>query len=252
MVRALRVAQGDGYEVIYGPFDSIFVKKQDASKRDYLELAGHITEETSLPMNMENHFRYLVLLTKTTDPVIVAANRYYGKLMDNRFFYRGIELRRHDTPAYINRMQLDMIEALFRHESTEKVATRGVREALDIASERITEIRLGRVDPEELIISKRLRRELRDYEARQPHIVAAMLGRDSDMARYILMNTESPNPYLRVMPASKLDKGHRGYDKKKYTLMVRRGAWNLLRPFIPGEQSIGTQLYEKTRLDVYA
>jgi DNA polymerase elongation subunit (family B) len=90
MVRALRVAQGDGYEVIYGPFDSIFVKKQDASRSDYLELAGHITEETSLPMNMENHFRYLVLLTKTTDPVIVAANRYYGKLMDNRYFYRGI------------------------------------------------------------------------------------------------------------------------------------------------------------------
>jgi hypothetical protein len=83
-------------------------------------------------------------------------------------------------------------------------------------------------------------------------IAAAMLGKDTEMARYILMNTESPNQYLRVMPASKLDTGHRGYDKKKYTAMVRRAAWNLLRPFIPSEQCIGTQLYEKTYLDSYA
>jgi DNA polymerase elongation subunit (family B) len=251
MVRALRVAQGNGFDVIYGPFDSLFVKKKDATHGDYMELASEITEETSLPMNMDNHFRYLVLLTKTTDPVIVAANRYYGKLMDDRLFYRGIELRRHDTPEYICKMQLDMINALFRHESIEQVETRGVQEAHDITSHAIQKIRLGKADPEMLIISKRLRRELRDYEARQPHIVAAMLGRDTDVARYILMNTESTNPYLRVMPASKMDSGHRGYDKKKYAQMVRRAAWNLLRPFVPGEQSIGTQIYERTRLDVY-
>jgi hypothetical protein len=62
------------------------------------------------------------------------------------------------------------------------------------------------------------------------------------------LSTESPNPYLRVMPASKLDTGHRGYDKKKYTAIVRRAAWNLPRPFIPSEQSIDTQLYEKTSM----
>jgi len=252
MVQALRVAQGNGFDVIYGPFDSLFVKKKDASKRDYMELAGDITEETSLPINLDNHFKYLVLLTKTTDPVIVAANRYYGKLMDDRLFYRGIELRRHDTPEYIINMQLDMINHLFRHETKEKVVSRGVQEAQDIATRAIQKIRLGKADPRELIISKRLRRELRDYEARQPHIVAAMLGRDTDMARYILMNTESPNPYLRVMPASKLDAGHRGYDRKKYTQMVRRAAWNLLRPFVPSEQNIGTQLYMETSLRAFA
>jgi hypothetical protein len=144
-----------------------------------------------------------------------------------------------------------LMETLFQHQTTELVKTRGVQEAQDIAANYIKKIRLGKADPAELVISKRLRRELRDYEARQPHIVAAMLGKDSDMANYILMNTESSNPYLRVMPASKLDEGHRGYDKKKYALMVRRAAWNLLRPFVPGEISIGTQLYERTKLESY-
>lgn len=251
MVQALRLAQGNGYDVIYGPFDSLFVKKKDASKADYVELAKHITEETSLPMNLDNHFKYLVLLTKTTDPVVVAANRYYGRLMDGEDFYRGIELRRHDTPEYINRMQREMITALFRHESIEQVVTRGVIEAQDIAARALSKIRLGKADPNDLIISKRLRRELKDYESRQPHIVAAQLGEMSEVSEYILMNTEHSNPYLRVMPASSLDGAYKGYDRKKYAQMVRRGAWNLLRPFVPDETSIGHKLYERMRLDYY-
>ena len=69
------------------------------------------------------------------------------------------------------------------------------------------------------------------------------------MFSYIFMNTKSPNPFMRVMPASKLTENSRGYDKKKYEQMVRRAAWNLLRPFVPSEVSIGTRLYERTRLD---
>lgn len=249
MVHALRVAQGDGFQVIYGPFDSLFVKKKDASKKDYIELGNHITEETKLPMNMDNHFKYLALLTKTSDPMVVTANRFYAKLMDGNLFYRGIELRRHDTPNFIRNMQTDMITTMFRHETLEQVATRGVNEAHDIASNAITKIRLGKVNPHDLVISKRLRRELNEYKARQPHIVAALLDTDTEMSEYILMNTESPNPYMRVLPKAQMEKDHRGYDKKKYEQMVRRAAWNLLRPFVPGEASIGTKLYERTRLD---
>jgi len=252
MVHALRVAQGDGFDVIYGPFDSLFVKKKDASKRDYVELGNHITEETLLPINLDNHFKYLVLLTKTTDPMVVTANRYYGKLMDDSLFYRGIELRRHDTPKFINDMQKEMIGAMFRHDTIEQVMTRGMHEAHDIAARAITKIRLGKADPHDLVISKRLRREVKEYKSRQPHIVAAMLGNATNISEYIILNTESHNPMLRVMPASLMDVSHRRYDKKKYASMVRRAAWNLLRPFVSGEQSIGTQLYERTKLDSFA
>jgi DNA polymerase elongation subunit (family B) len=252
MVHALRIAQGDGFDVIYGPFDSLFVKKRDASRRDYIELGKHITEETRLPMNLDHHFKYLVLLTKTTDPMVVTANRYYAKLMDGGLFYRGIELRRHDTPKYIYKMQIEMLNTMFRHETVEQVRTRGMQEAHDVAARAITKIRLGKVDPVELIISKRLRREVNEYKSRQPHIVAAMLGNSTNISEYILLNTESPNPMLRVMPASLLDGSHKSYDKKKYASMVRRAAWNLLRSFVPDEKSIGTRLYERTRLDAFA
>lgn len=85
-------------------------------------------------------------------------------------------------------------------------------------------LRLGRVDPHELVISKRLRRDLKEYKAWQPHVVATMLGADKDMTEYILLNVENRNPFTRVMPASLLDSGHRQYDRKKYATMARRAA----------------------------
>jgi DNA polymerase elongation subunit (family B) len=252
MVQALNVCLENGFEVVYGDTDSLFVKGQGASEEDYRGLAAEITEETRLRMGLDRHFRYLVLLTKTTDPRMAVTRRYYGKLTDGRFFYRGIELRRHDTPSYIKGMQTRMMEALFEADDPETVLGEGVAEALGIANRAMREVRRGRVNPHELVISKRLRRELSEYRSRQPHIVAAMLGaEEGEDSNYLLLNTGRKNPYLRVMPASLLNGGHRGYDRKKYSEMTRRAAWNLLRPFVPDEDCIGGSRYKARSLNDY-
>jgi DNA polymerase elongation subunit (family B) len=252
MVQALNVCLENGFEVVYGDTDSLFVKGPDASEEDYRGLAAKVTEETRLRMGLDRHFRYLVLLTRTTDPRMVVTRRYYGKLTDGRFFYRGIELRRHDTPSYIKDMQTRMMGALFEADDPETVLGEGVAEALEIANRSIRDVQRGRVDPQELVISKRLRRELSEYRSRQPHIVAAMLGaEEGEDSNYLLLNTGRKNPYLRVMPASLLNGGHRGYDRKKYAEMTRRAAWNLLRPFVPDEDYIGGSRYRASSLEDY-
>jgi DNA polymerase elongation subunit (family B) len=251
MVTALQLAQRRGYEVVYGPFDSIFVKHNDADTRDFDELAKEISDETNLPMRLDRHFKYLVLLNKTTDPIVTAANRYYGKLVDGSPFYRGIEMRRHDTPVYIHKVQEEMINALFEPDNPKLVLKDGLVKAQRIAGKAISSIRRGKVDPRELVISKRLRKDLEDYSAKQPHIVAAMLGGMEEMSRYILVNTESNNPFMRVMPESMIDEGHRTYDRRKYAAMMRRAAWNILRPFVPEEKNIGKPLFRESDLDAY-
>ncbi|MBD3204777.1 hypothetical protein GF319_00365 [Candidatus Bathyarchaeota archaeon] len=251
MVTALQVAQREGYDVVYGPFDSLFVKHPEAGSEDFKELAAEITEETQLPMSLDRHFKYLVLLNKTTDPIVMAANRYYGKLTDGSLFYRGIEIRRHDTPPFIHNTQEEMIRALLRPAEKKEVLSKGLDEAQRIAGKAITSIRRGRVDPRELVISKRLRKDLKDYTSNQPHIVAAMLGEMEEMSRYILVNTECENPFMRVMPESMIDEGHKAYDKRKYASMMRRAAWNILRPFIPEEKQIGKLRLRESNLDKY-
>ena len=195
-------------------------------------------------MGLEKHFQYVVLLTRTTDPRMAVTRRYYGKLTDGNFFYRGIELRRHDTPPYIKNMQRKMMESLFEGKNSETVINEGISRALKIANRAIREVKMRRVDPRELVISKRLRKDLYEYRAHQPHIVAAMLGKDEgENSDYILLNTKRKNPYLRVMPVSLLHGKKKGYDKKKYAEMTRRAAWNLLRPFVPNEKFIGENQY---------
>jgi DNA polymerase elongation subunit (family B) len=98
LVKALNMALAGGFEVVYGNTDALYTKKPGATESDYENLAKEIAEETGLPIKLDKHFRFLTLLGKNTDPLQGASNRYYGKLTDGSLFYRGIELRKHDTP----------------------------------------------------------------------------------------------------------------------------------------------------------
>ncbi|MCW4051462.1 MAG: hypothetical protein NWE89_17205 [Candidatus Bathyarchaeota archaeon] len=253
MVRALNIALEHGYQVIYGDTDSLFMKRQGATAGDYEELAKVITEDVGLPMGLDRHFRYLVLLNKSTDTQMVATRRYYGKLMDGNLFYRGIELRRHDTSSFIKEMQTRVMETLFDAESINEVHERTLPEALNVADRALRDVALGRVRAEDLVISKRLRKDVYEYQSLQPHIVAAMLGEDlvEDESCFIFVNTETKNPFTRVMPAHMLDWSRKAYDKRKYTQLTRRAAWNLLRPFVPDEKMIGGVRLRESRLDMH-
>jgi len=233
LVHAMNVALDRGFEVVYGNADSLFAKKPGASRRDYEDLAGEIGAATGLPIRLDRHFRFLVLLPKTSDPRVEAANHYYGKLTDGSLFCRGVELRRHDTPPFIKRLQERVMTVLFDAESAKEVLERQLPRALRLVEEACGEIMRGEVEAEELVISKRLRRRPSDYASRQPHVVAAELGGEDGVVSYLFTDAGRVNPYMRVMPASMLNGGHCGYDRRKYSALARRAAENLLRPILP-------------------
>ena len=234
MVQSMNIALSQDFEVIYGHSDSLFTKKSDASQQDYEVLATEIEAATGLPIRLDRHFRFLVLLPKASDPRMEATNRYYGKLTDGSLFYRGIELRRHDTPEFIKRFQEELMEILFDAESSGEVLERQLSEALKFFKEAYMKISRGEVEPGELVISKRLRRAPNEYVSKQPHVVAAELGaEEGNLVNYLFVDARRRNPYLRVMPASMLNSGHHSYDKRKYVELVQRAAENLLRPIAP-------------------
>lgn len=252
MVEALNISLDKGFNVIYGDTDSIFTKKLDATEDDYRKLAATISEATELPMGLDRHFRFLVLLNKTSDPQMVATRRYYGKLYSGELFYRGLELRRRDTPPYINDLQTSIIRTLLDADDAHKILNDRLEEAIAVAEEAYNEVLYGSVEANRLVISKKLKKNIDGYESRQPHIVAAMLNRGTPEASYVFVNTERDNHYRRVIPASRIDGEHKVYDRRKYAEMVRRAAWNLLRPFIPQKRIIGGEMLRESRLDTFS
>jgi len=238
LVRSMSIARERGFDVIYGDSDSLFIKKPDASREDYEALAREIEEATRLPIKFERHFKFLVLLPRSSDPHMKAARRYYGLLIDGGLFYRGIELRRRDIPPYIKRMQEDMMRLLFNADSIEEVLSRGLPKALDRLREACRELRMGRVRLEELRIVKRLWREPRDYRGRPPHVTAArqlkMKGarpRHGDLIEFVYLDADNRNPYMRVANTELLDHSRRSYDGEKYVELAIDAAETLLAPF---------------------
>jgi DNA polymerase elongation subunit (family B) len=251
LVKALNIALARGFEVVYGNTDALYTKKPDATETDYEELAAEIAEVTGLPIKLDKHFKFLTLLGKTTDPLQGASNRYYGKLTDGSLFYRGIELRKHDTPPYMNRLQQRVMATLFDADDAQGVLRSGLPRALTAANRAFEDLRRARVDARELVISKRLSRELTQYRSLQAHVVAALLGaEDEGNSRYVYADSESSNSFLRVKPSFMLGNTVVSYDRKKYVELARRTVMSLLSPFI--EDPFATRGIKESRLEDYA
>jgi len=233
LVRSMNVARGAGFRVLYGNNDSLFVKRADATPREYEALAAEIAGRVGLPMAVDNVFRFIVFLPQRADPGQGALNRYYGKTIKGEYECRGIELRRGDTPPYIARVQREAIEALFSCGSTDEVRTVGVGRARGVVEDACDRIRRGEVPPDELAFSRVLRRSPDSYSSHPPHLAAVEALRlngfeigENSPVQYLYVDAGHRNRFRRVKPAE-FAEGR--LDAEKYVELVRKATENLLR-----------------------
>ncbi|MGD2200011.1 MAG: DNA polymerase domain-containing protein [Candidatus Bathyarchaeota archaeon] len=234
LVKSMNHARRRGYHTIYGNNDSLFLKRRGATREDYEALAAEIADHVGLPMAVEAHFRFLVLLPQKGEERIGAINRYYGRLADGGYKHRGIELRRRDTPPYAARVQREAIEALLGCESMEAVRTEGLNRALKVLEEACRRLRDRAVPVGELKTSTVLRQDPERYKAWLPHVAAAkalaLTGATVEAGSsidYVYVDADHGNPFRRVRPAGRGG----GYDVEKYAQLVREAGRSILMPF---------------------
>jgi DNA polymerase elongation subunit (family B) len=234
LVAAMNIAREHGYRAVYGNNDSLFLKRPGATRRDYEELARVVSTRLRLPMSVENVFRYLVLLPQKNELNIGAANRYYGRTLEGRYVYRGIEIRRRDTAPYVARVQREVIEALLSRGSAEEVVTEGVEQALGVLDLACRRIRRGMVPAEELRMTTTLRRRPGEYKVKLPHVAAAealgmakMMVEERTPIEYVYVDAGHSNRFRRVRPA--LYQGR--VDAEKYVDLVKEAGRSVLLPF---------------------
>ena len=238
LVKTMNISLSGGFEVIYADSDSVFLKKGGATEQDYINLAQKISEETGLPIDLDHHYKFLVLLTQESDPNLEATRRYFGKLTNGELYFRGIELRRHDYPAFIKDFQIKLMGILFDADCTDKVEGEQLEKAKGYVIQTCEEIREGRVDLEQLIISKILRKPVKEYRSMFPHVTAAIQMiqkgkklRTGESIDFWYVDADNPNPFRRVVPASIMNSGHKYYDVNKYVDMVLDAAETILGVF---------------------
>ncbi|MBS7609645.1 hypothetical protein KEJ19_03620, partial [Candidatus Bathyarchaeota archaeon] len=216
LVKAIGVCRSLGYRVLYADCDSVFVQRDDASREDYERLASCIEAEVGLPIALDRHFKFLVLLAQEADPRIGVTRRYFGKLMSGELFVRGIELRRRDYPPFIKEFEAELMGILFDAKGREDVIGRQYEMAKGKVIEALEVLASGSVPPEKLVMTKILRKPLDSYRSLFPHVSAAMQMAhvqrgekfrlkerrkliDNQPIDFLYVNVEHTNPLRRVM-----------------------------------------------------
>jgi len=230
---AKELAESRGFELIHALVDSLYVWREGATHADFEQLAREIEERTNLPLAIESVYRYVVFLPSKQYQGVPVPNRFFAVGEDGEVKIRGLECRRHDTPPLLNRMQLEVLSILAEAQDYDSYVQKleSARMVLAGYEERLAS---GKVEIKDLVVSKRITKEPRDYQKAGVTAIAAqqLFGsgvklRPGQNIEYVITDSESSVPNDRVR-AFALWEGWFGYDRKKYAAMLREA----FEPFV--------------------
>jgi DNA polymerase elongation subunit (family B) len=237
LVRTMEIAEQYGYEVLHGIVDCLWLKPDGF--RDHESFCTHVSREIDIPLDLEGIYKWLVFLPNKTTGV-GALNRYYGLFQDDTLKIRGIDLRKRDTPKLMKDAQADMLKALSKAGNIEEFKQR-LPEILKRYHDRIRD---GECDLEDLVITKRISRDLDDYSQFNDQVAALMQLRKlgfrvnaGEKIRFVICNSSTKEPTKRVKVAELLE-GDERYDAGKYIELLLRSGAGMLVPFGYDEEEL--------------
>jgi DNA polymerase II len=226
LLLAKDIAENRGFKLVHALVDSLYVWREGATQQDFEQLAKEIEENTHLPLAIESVYRYVVFLPSKQFQNVPVPNRFFAVGENGEVKVRGLECRRHDTPPLISQMQHEVISVLADACDRESYLQK-LKVARTILARYEERLASGDVEIKDLVVSKRITKEPRDYSKAGVTAIAAqqLLGsgvklRPGQNIEYVITNSECSVPNDRVR-AFALWEGWHGYDRKKYAAMLR-------------------------------
>jgi len=236
LLKTVRMAEERGFEIVHGIVDSLWLKKEGASPREYMELCNAVSKEIGVQLNVEGRYRWIIFLPSRTHAEVPVLNRYFGVFESGKIKVRGIEAVRRDTPPFIRRAQMDMIRVLAKAPNSEAFRKR-IPEAVEVLRGYVEKLRKRDVDVRDLIIAKRLSMHPDRYAHDVFQAIAAkqLLKEGIEVSggqtvRYLITDAENRRPSKRVKAAELINAKTR-FDAEKYVEMLILAATNILSPF---------------------
>lgn len=179
LLRSKEIAEDMGFTVLHMYVDSLFVRKEGArTAADITPLLDEIVAQTNIAIAMDGIYRWVAFLPSKMDIRSPVPNRYFGVFQDDEMKYRGIELRRHDTPLWVAGVQLALLKELARAKDLEQ-ARDFIPRAILVLNKAKNDLRRGHVTPETLVIRQRISKGVEEYKAFSPTARAARILSDS-------------------------------------------------------------------------
>jgi len=247
LLKTVRMAEERGFEIVHGIVDSLWLKKQGVSPREYVELCKTVSEEVGVQLNVEGRYRWIVFLPSRTHVEVPVLNRYYGVFESGKIKARGIEAVRRDTPSFIKKTQMDMIRALAKAPNSEAFMKR-IPGSVEVLRGYVEKLRKRAVDVRDLIIAKQLSMHPDRYAHDVFQVIAAkQLMKEGveisggQTVRYLITDAENRRASKRVKVAELVNVETR-YDVRKYVAMLILAGANILSPFGYNEEGLKDEI----------
>jgi DNA polymerase, archaea type len=175
LLEAMHTSEYNGFRVIHGIVDSLWLSKENATGSEYEELQKKIEHATGFDIAIEGIYKWIIFLPSKTYSGKQVANRYFGVFEDNnQLKVRGIELRRRDAPLYFKKCQGEILNKLAKCNNEKELRHCARWECVEIFEKYAQALEEQNVPPTELIITRRLSKNLEEYaSARQLSVNAA-------------------------------------------------------------------------------
>ena len=231
-----RLVEQRGFEVIHGIVDSLYLKKEGATDKDFIELCDEVTQKTDLPISYEGRYRWIAFLPSKTHFGVPVLNRFYGVFQDGKVKARGIEIRRGDTAEIIRQCQDEIIKKLARAKNSAEFVEH-IPEALMVLRKNAKDILSYNIDSEDLIISKQISKNPDEYTSNVHQAIAAKKLSDQGLEvtagqtiRYIILDADNKHPERCVVPSQLIVQNQR-YDREEYLKLLVDAIQTILSPF---------------------
>ena len=166
------VAEEQGFEVVHGIVDSLWLKKEGATIEDFQKLCGVITKEIEIPINFEGRYKWIMFLPSRMQQHVSVLNRYLGVMDSGKVKVRGLEVRRRDTPRFIYDLQMEMINVLASANNSAEF-TQKIPDALQVVKAYRQKLINGEVPVWDLIITKHLSKDPKNYRQHVSQVIVA-------------------------------------------------------------------------------
>tara|TARA_Y100000310_G_C20681669_1_gene816350 strand:+ start:426 stop:2756 length:2331 start_codon:yes stop_codon:yes gene_type:complete len=160
----ISLAEKHGIKVIYGDTDSVFLINSDNMDKFKTEANKRLPN----PMELEEEglFKSGVFLEKKGSGT--GAKKRYALLDQNdEMIIKGLEARRGDWSKLAQKAQVEALNKILTEVDG--------KPALEKIQKIITDIRNGKIDIEDLIITNKLTKQLHEYKTRGPQVAAGEL-----------------------------------------------------------------------------
>jgi len=178
--------ENDGYQVIYGDTDSIFVHVDEDKTAEQCQALGKVLQdkinirwqktlneefaiESELEIEFETHFSKFLMPTIRGQEVVkeqnkVGTKKRYAGVVNGKLLFKGLETVRSDWTELSKVFQQELYRLIFNEEPVDVF----IKNIVD-------ELKQGLHD-DKLIYKKKIRRSLSDYVNTPPHVKAALIA----------------------------------------------------------------------------